>query len=72
LHEFPHEGKLVAMSATLSEPLLNVRVAAELLSVSSRTIYELVARGELPHVRVGGQIRFVPSALEQWLRNGGK
>lgn len=59
------------MSATLSEPLLSVRAAAELLSVSSRTVYALVERGELPAIRVGGQIRFVPSTLEEWLRNGG-
>jgi len=59
------------MSATLSEPLLSVRAAAELLNVSSRTVYDLVANGELPHVRVGGQIRFVPEALEEWLRAGG-
>ncbi len=59
------------MSTTLSEPLLSVRAAAELLSVSSRTVYALVERGELPAIRVGGQIRFVPSTLEEWLRNGG-
>ena len=60
------------MSATmLSEPLFTVRAAAELLHVSTRTVYALVERGELPHVRVGGQIRFVPSTLEQWLRDGG-
>jgi excisionase family DNA binding protein len=60
------------MSATLSDPLLNVRAAAALLNVSRRTVYELVASGELPHVRVGGSIRFVPSTLEQWLRDGGR
>lgn len=60
------------MSATLSQPLLDVRAAAELLNVSTRTVYTLVERGQLPHARVGGQIRFVPSALEQWLQNGGK
>jgi excisionase family DNA binding protein len=72
LHSLLHVGKILRMSATLNEPLLNVRAAAELLSVSARTVYELVARDELPHVRVGGQIRFVPTTLEQWLRNGGK
>ena len=59
------------MSATLSEPLLSVRAAADLLNVSPRTVYALVERGELPAIRVGGQIRFVPNTLEEWLRNGG-
>lgn len=59
------------MSATLSAPLLTVRAAATLLDVSPRTVYALVERGELPAIRVGGQIRFVPSTLEEWLRSGG-
>jgi excisionase family DNA binding protein len=63
---------IFAMSATLSEPLLSVRAAAELLNVSSRTVYDLVARNEIPHARIGGQIRFVPEALEEWLRAGGR
>jgi len=71
LHTFRSVGKILVMSATLNQRLFDVRAAAQLLSVSTRTVYELVARGELPHVRVGGQIRFVPSALEEWLRNGG-
>ena len=57
---------------TETQPLLNVRRAAELLNVSTRTVYALVERGEVPHARVGGQIRFVPSTLEQWLRDGGQ
>ena len=63
---------MTSMSATLNQPLIDVRAAAELLNVSTRTIYTLVERAELPSVRVGGQIRFVPSALEQWLRDGGR
>jgi len=62
-----------ALSAhTQTQPLLDVRTAAELLNVSTRTIYALVERDEVPHARVGGQIRFVPGVLEQWLRDGGK
>jgi excisionase family DNA binding protein len=57
---------------TESQPLLDVRKAAQLLGISTRTVYALVERNEVPHARVGGQIRFVPSTLEQWLRDGGK
>ena len=40
-----------------SSDWLTVREAAVRLKVSRATIYALVERGELPHVRVGNQIR---------------
>jgi excisionase family DNA binding protein len=55
------------MTTVTSQPLLSVQQAAQLLSISVRTVYTLVERGELPHVWVGGQIRFVPAVLEAWL-----
>jgi excisionase family DNA binding protein len=55
------------MNAVTAQPLLSVREAARLLSISVRTVYALVERGELPAVRIGDQIRFVPSVLETWL-----
>lgn len=60
------------MSETTTRPLLDVRQAAALLSVSTRTVYTLVAKGQLPYARVGGSLRFVPEVLEQWLRDGGE
>ena len=60
------------MSAVTAQPLLSVPETARLLNVSVRTLYALVARDEIPHVRVGGQIRFVPGAVERWLQGGGK
>src|SRR5215831_7533520 len=56
------------MGALAEQPLLTVTQAAEALSVSKGTVYELVTRGDLPAVRVGGQIRFVPAVLDQWLK----
>jgi excisionase family DNA binding protein len=67
LHGLHQAGKLLAMSATLSEPLLNVREASEVLSVSKRTVYDLIAAGELPAFRVGGQLRLSRAALTAWL-----
>jgi excisionase family DNA binding protein len=55
------------MTTTTAQPLLSVREAAELLRVSRRTVYTLVERDGLPAVRIGGLIRFVPSAVEEWL-----
>jgi excisionase family DNA binding protein len=40
-----------------SEPWLTVKEAAALLKVCRDTIYRLVERGELVHVRVGNVIR---------------
>jgi excisionase family DNA binding protein len=41
------------------ELLLTVREAAAILKVSTATVYALVKRGELPHVRVSNAIRIV-------------
>jgi excisionase family DNA binding protein len=39
--------------------------AAELWRVHVRTVYDAVAAGELPHVRIGRAIRISRSALER-------
>lgn len=43
---------------TALEPLLTVPAAATYLAVSESTVYRLAARGDLPAVRVGRQLRF--------------
>jgi len=43
--------------------LLTVREVAVYLRVSTATVYELCARGELRHVRVLNAIRVAPSDL---------
>ena len=52
--------------------LLDVRQAAEFLGVSRSTMYDYVAQGRLPYVRmrVGARkitIRFRQEALEEWV-----
>ncbi len=47
--------------------LLTVREAAELLRISRNLAYELVARGEIPSIRLGRIIRVPRTALAQWL-----
>jgi excisionase family DNA binding protein len=39
--------------------LLTVADVARRLRVSKASVYKLVANGQLPHVRIGNQIRFV-------------
>ena len=41
---------------------------AELLSISERHVYKLVARHRIPCFKIGGSIRFDPVAISVWLR----
>ncbi len=43
--------------------LLTVAEVARKLRVCKASVYKLVAEGKLPHVRIGNQIRLVPSAI---------
>ena len=47
--------------------LLSVREVAAQLGVSTATVYALVQRGELAHVRVSNAIRITPAALAAYL-----
>ena len=47
--------------------LLTVAEAARLLRIGRGLCYDLVARGELPAVRLGRVIRVPRFALEQWI-----
>ncbi len=57
---------------TTSEPaaideVLDVESATRLLRIGRNTIYELVGRNEIPHRRLGKQIRFSRAAIMRWL-----
>jgi excisionase family DNA binding protein len=47
--------------------LLKVPEVAECLRISEDLVYELVARGELPAVRLGRKIRLPAFGLKQWI-----
>jgi len=51
----------------IDSPLLNARETATRLRVSEATVRRLARRGELPHLRVGSQIRVDAAELEAWL-----
>lgn len=44
--------------------LMRVADVAKVLSVSRSTAYELIARGEIPSVRLGGSLRIPVLGLE--------
>jgi excisionase family DNA binding protein len=47
--------------------LLTTREVAELLRIKERKVYDLVAAGEIPHVRVTGKLLFPRALLNTWL-----
>jgi excisionase family DNA binding protein len=54
----------------VDEPLLlRVADAARLLSLSRSAVYELIAAGQLPHIRLGSSIRLPRAALERSLQD---
>jgi excisionase family DNA binding protein len=50
-----------------SQRFLTLLEVAALVRISRTTVYALARRGELPTIRVGGQIRVSREALEEWL-----
>lgn len=51
-----------------SEPLLlTVAQAAQMLQMGRNTIYEMVARDEMPCVRIGRTIRISRAGLMAWI-----
>ena len=59
-----------ANDAQATSDVLDVEETARLLRVGRNTIYELVGRNEIPHRRLGKQIRFSRDALMSWLGGG--
>ncbi|WP_201375377.1 helix-turn-helix domain-containing protein [Ktedonobacter robiniae] len=49
------------------EKLLDIHGVMEYLSVSRQTVYMLIDQEGLPVVRVGAQLRFIPSSVQRWL-----
>jgi len=47
--------------------LLTVRRAADLLTVSTRKVYNLISEGQLPHYRIDNVIRIAEEDVEDYL-----
>jgi excisionase family DNA binding protein len=47
--------------------LVDVHEAARLLRISTRTLWSMTARGDVPHVRLGRSVRYRPASLEAFL-----
>jgi excisionase family DNA binding protein len=51
---------------------LSVDEAAELLSISKRTIYGWVQQGRIPYRKAGRRVLFLESELLEWTRPDGR
>jgi len=51
----------------VSARLLDRHVVAARLGIAPRTVTDLVARGDLAHVRVGKMLRFTEAAIDAYI-----
>ena len=49
-----------------ADDVMTVREVADYLKVKDRTIYRLVANGEMPGFKVGGSWRFRKLEIDRW------
>jgi excisionase family DNA binding protein len=57
-----------APSAPTLESLLNIKKLMECLDIKSRqTVYKLMEEDHLPFVKIGGQVKFIPSEVAKWV-----
>lgn len=64
------------MTSSLAETfrLLTARQAAAMLAISTRKLWELANRGEIPCIRIGRAVRYAPDDLKAYIasqRSGG-
>ncbi len=50
------------------ERLLTVEEVSDILRVSKSTVYRWVHYGFIPHIKVGGAVRFDRKAVGRWLK----
>ncbi len=53
----------------MQQVLLRPGEAAETLGLGRATVYTMIRRGELPHVRIGDSVRIPTEALHKWIQN---
>lgn len=55
------------MISNVDERLLTVEDLAAKLQIAKQTIYNKVSAGEIPHVKIGGALRFRASDIDRWI-----
>lgn len=64
----PREMVLYEPDQFFENQVLTVKDTAMLLKLSTKTVYKLVAQGEIPHKQVGSEIRILHSELMSWMK----
>ncbi len=54
----------------MDSEILDIEGAARMLGVSTRTIYNLARKGEIPAMKVGREWRFARRNIVDWVANG--
>jgi excisionase family DNA binding protein len=54
-------------TATSNPTLIDINGAADHLGTTPRHLRSLVFRREIPHVKIGGKLRFDPQALDAFV-----
>jgi excisionase family DNA binding protein len=68
--------ELKAIIANQSTPsntapdFLNIEQAGELLGLAKQTMYILVSKGKIPHMKKGKKLYFSRAEIEQYIRSG--
>jgi excisionase family DNA binding protein len=57
----------IAEQLKSSKGLLSVQQVAEALAAHPQTVYSWAQEGKLPYFRIGGRIKFDPTAIADWL-----
>ena len=55
------------MSSTTSTRLLTAKEAAEYLAISTRKLWELTNRGEIPSIRIDRSVRYTQIDLDAYV-----
>ena len=55
------------LKTTKQKEILKSEEAAEFLGISINTLYEWVSQKKIPHMKVGGLLKFKREHLEKWL-----
>lgn len=48
--------------------LLLAKDAAEMLAISTRTLWTMTNAGEIPHIRIGRSVRYDPEDIARWIK----
>lgn len=55
-----------------SDPYLNIEEVADFLDLAVPTVYGLVHRRQIPHIKMGKYLKFKKSKIIEWLESGNK